>query len=253
VATDVRLIASAGPIVAALVAPALLAWAAPAAGPPVVRVVVGDEVAEGEPLDVTLVLDRRVGHDVTVRVDTRSGQALAPDDYRGVHRRVTVPAGERVVHLAVPTTGDRLDEAAEDFDVRLSRPRGADLGQRAATAAIADDDPLPRVHVESATFTEPALGHRLGYTRIVLSAPSGRLVVVQLVTRNGTARAGQDFVRLHPTVVFEPGNTSEPVSVELLSDERVESAETMRLAVVEARHATVVAGGRITILDAPGG
>ena len=119
--------------------------------------------------------------------------------------------------------------------------------------AIADDDPLPHVRVEDATFTEPALGHRLGYTRMVLSAPSGRRVVVQLVTRNGTARAGQDFVRLHPTVVFEPGDTSEPVSVELLSDERVEPAETMRLAVIEAHHATALRGGRITILDAPGG
>jgi hypothetical protein len=74
VATDVRPITSVGPILAALVSPALLAAASPAVGPPVVRAVVADEVAEGEPLDVTLVLDRRAGHDVTVRVDTRSGR-----------------------------------------------------------------------------------------------------------------------------------------------------------------------------------
>ena len=58
---------------------------------------------------------------------------------------------------------------------------------------------------------------------------------------------------LHPTVVFEPGDTSEPVSVELLSDERVEPAETMRLVVTEVRHATAARGATITILDAPGG
>ena len=43
------------------------------------------------------------------------------------------------------------------------------------------------------------------------------------------------------------------VSVELLSDERVEPAETMRLVVTEVRHATATRGATITILDAPGG
>ncbi len=112
---------------------------------------------------------------------------------------------------------------------------------------------LPEVRVVPATVTEPTLGHRLGFTVVRLSAPSSRRVVVEISTRSITATANQDFVRLHPTVVFAPGETTAPVSVELLADDRDEPTETMRLAITEVRNAVAVRGGRITILDAPGG
>ena len=112
---------------------------------------------------------------------------------------------------------------------------------------------LPTVRVVPATFTEPALGHRLGFTEVRLSAPSGRRVVVEISTRSGTAKAGRDFVPLHPTVVFAPGETSAVVSVELLADDRNEPTEKMRLAITDVRHAAAARGGRIRILDAPGG
>ena len=112
---------------------------------------------------------------------------------------------------------------------------------------------LPTVRVIPATVTEPTLGNRLGFTVVRLSAPSSRRVVVEISTRSITATANQDFVRLHPTVVFAPGETTAPVSVELLADDRDEPTETMRLAITEVRNAVAVRGGRITILDAPGG
>jgi hypothetical protein len=112
---------------------------------------------------------------------------------------------------------------------------------------------LPTVRVIPTTVTEPTIGHRLGFTEVRLSAPSSRRVVVEISARGITATANQDFVRLHPTVVFAPGETTAPVSVELLADDRDEPTETMRLAITEVRNAVAVRGGRIRILDAPGG
>jgi hypothetical protein len=112
---------------------------------------------------------------------------------------------------------------------------------------------LPEVRVVPATVTEPTVGHRLGFTVVRLSAPSSRRVVVEISTRGITATANQDFVRLHPTVVFAPGETAAAVSVELLADDRDEPTETMRLAITEVRNAVAVRGGRIRIVDAPGG
>ena len=112
---------------------------------------------------------------------------------------------------------------------------------------------LPEVRVIPTTVTEPTLGHRLGFTVVRLSAPSSRRVVVEISTRSITATANQDFVRLHPTVVFAPGETTAAVSVELLADDRDEPSETMRLAITEVRNAVAVRGGRIKIVDAPGG
>ena len=112
---------------------------------------------------------------------------------------------------------------------------------------------LPEVRVLPTTVTEPSIGHRLGFTVVRLSAPSSRRVVVEISTRGITATENQDFVRLHPTVVFAPGETTAAVSVELLADDRDEPTETMRLAITEVRNAVAVRGGRIRILDAPGG
>ncbi|HEX7186748.1 MAG TPA: Calx-beta domain-containing protein [Actinomycetes bacterium] len=122
-----------------------------------------------------------------------------------------------------------------------------------STPAMSHRAALPTVRVIPATFTEPTLGHRLSFTEVRLSAPSGRRVVVEISTRSGTAKAGRDFVPLHPTVVFAPGQTTAFVSVELLADDRNEPTETLRLKITEVRHAVAVRGGRIRILDAPGG
>jgi hypothetical protein len=242
-----------GAAVLALAAPLGAVPAAPAALAPTVQVFVAANVPEGDTGWVAVVLDEPAGRDVSVRVDTRAGTALAPADYRGVHRRVTVPAGRTVVRLALVATADGIDEGPEVLSVRLSRPSRAEISRREATTTIRDRDPVPRVRVVETTFEEPGLGHRLGFTEVRLSHASGRRVEVAFETRSVTAKAGQDFVPLHPTVVFAPGVTSRPVSVELLSDDLVEPPETMRLVVTQARHASVEGRGRITILDAPGG
>jgi hypothetical protein len=242
-----------GTAVAFVALPVLTAPPAPAVRTPSLRVAIVERVAEGDVARAVVVLDEAVGHDVTVRVDTRAGTALAPADYRAVHRRVTVPAGETTVPLELSTVDDRLDEGPEDLRLRLSGASGAEIAHRMAELVIRDRDPLPHVRVREATFTEPTLGHRLGFTRVTLSAPSGRRVQVDFATRGGSATAGQDFVPLHPTVVFDPGDTTALVSVELLSDSRVEPAETVRVAVTAVRHATATRGATMTILDAPGG
>ncbi len=226
---------------------------AAALGEPVVRLVAPDRVAEGRRAVVRLVLDEPVGHDVSVRLDTRAGTAFSPGDYRGRHERVRIPAGATAVRVEIRTVRDAQREKAERFAVRLTQPSGAALGTRRAVVTIRNRAPLPRVRVLAATFTEPTLGHRLGFTEVTLSAPSRRRVVVQLSTRSGTALAGADFVPLHPTVVFEPGETSQPMSVELLSDEKVEPPETMRVVVTGVRHATAARVATMRILDADPG
>ena len=53
---------------------------------------------------------------------------------------------------------------------------------------------------------------------INLSAASGRLVSVVFTTNNGTATAGSDYVADSRTVTFEPGATTQTVSVAVIGD-----------------------------------
>ena len=223
--------------------------AASAHVPASVSVSVFPTIPEGGTARVAVSLDRAAGHDVGVDLDTRRGTARPRTDYRPVHLHVVVPAGSTRVLVPVAALTDGLDEAPETFDVELSSPRHADLGTDRATVTIRDIDPLPGVAPQDARVQEPAFGNRLGYTEVRLTHPSGRRVVVELATRPGTATVG-DYVPLHPTVVFAPGQTRQPVSVEILSDDQVEGPETLRLVVVSLRHARVVRAGTITIEDA---
>ncbi|MEO6512474.1 MAG: Calx-beta domain-containing protein, partial [Nocardioides sp.] len=113
---------------------------------------------------------------------------------------------------------------------------------------IVDRNPRPRVIVDDATIDEPQVTNQLGFTEVHLSAPSGRRVVVHLASRPGTATTA-DFVPLHPTAVFAPGETSQFVSVEVLPDGQVEGPETVRLVVTSARHARPPSRPAIITID----
>jgi hypothetical protein len=227
--------------------------AASSARTPTLRVVVPDTVAEGDAVRIAVVLDAAAGHAVSVRVDTREGTADAWADYRPVHRRVTVPAGATVVRVPLVARADGLDEGPEDLAVRIGGASGGSVAHRRSQVTIRDRDPLPRARVVEARFSEPTSGHRLGFTEVRLSAPSGRRVVVEMATRSGTATAGLDFVALHPMAMFAPGVTRRPVSVEILADDRVEPPETVRIVITGVTHALATRPTRVTILDAPGG
>ena len=197
---------------------------------------VQESVDEGDSVRVVVTLDRAADRNVRVRLDTRGREAHGRADYGPVHGVVTIPAGLIRVAVPVDTVADGLDEADESFVVRLRDAKNAVLTVDRATVTIDDQDPTPRVLVEDATVAEPEITNQLGFTYVRLSAPSGRRVVVDLATRPGTATAA-DFVPLHPTAVFAPGETSQLVSVEVLPDDLVEGPETVRLVVTSVRHA----------------
>jgi hypothetical protein len=229
-----------------------LALSAPVAAEPLPQVAldVDDSVAEGGTARVVVALDRPVAHDVRVRLDTRSREARGRRDYTPVHQVVEIPAGRTHVAVTVEALADGLDEPAETYLVRLSDPEHAALAEDAdrATVTIADGDRQPRVLPQDADVIEPSLTNQLGFTEVLLSAPSGRRVVVQLATRPGTATTA-DFVPLHPTAVFTPGETSQLVSVEVLPDAVVEGPETVRLVVTGVRHARPPGHAAVITID----
>ena len=229
-----------------------LSLVAPAAAEPSPRLTlrVAAEVAEGGTTRVVVALDRPASRVVRVRLDTRSGEARGRRDYTPLHEVVVIPTGRTHAAVDVEALADGRDEAAEAFGVRLGDPEHAALvdGSDRATVTIADGDPRPRVLVEDGTVTEPSFSNQLGFTYVRLSAPSGRRVVVGLASRPGTATTA-DFVPLHPTAVFAPGETSQLVSVEVLPDDLVEGPETVRLVVTSVGHARPPARAAVITID----
>ena len=84
------------------------------------------------------------GRAVTVAWATANGTATAPADYTAANGTVTIPAGQRTATIAVSVAGDTLPEGNQTFNVVLSSPTNATLGDATGVGTIVDDDePTP--------------------------------------------------------------------------------------------------------------
>ena len=84
----------------------------------------------------------------------------------------------------------------------------------------------------------------------MLSAPSGKTVIVHYVTHHGTARPGSDYVRKDGRLVFAPGETRHVVRAVLVNDRVHEPTETFVVEIDEVEQASVArAVATVTITD----
>ena len=79
---------------------------------------------------------------------------------------------------------------------------------------------------------------------VVLSSPTSERVQVDYYTQTGTAD-GSDFIPVAGTLFFEPGQTRQTVSVEILGDTTPEPNETFTVNLANPAHA-VISGGSAT-------
>ncbi|RYP80644.1 hypothetical protein EKO23_24515 [Nocardioides guangzhouensis] len=199
-------------------------------------------------LAFVLRLDRPTSRRTSVLVTTADGSAEAAHDYLARRVRVYFPLGVTRRVLRVPVMGDRLDEATESLQVRISTPQGLTLRRRTAVGSIRDDDALPVVGLSGSSVTEPQSGYVAAPVRVTLSAPSGRTVSVRVRTVVGTADA-DDFTPVDTTVTFPPGTTSRVIDVRVLADAVDEPEESFVVQLGAMTNAVLGAdAGTVTIL-----
>ncbi len=173
--------------------------------PPVIGVADTAPATEGAAASFTVGLSSASGRDVSVAFATADGSAIAGQDYTARSGSLTIPAGATSAAIAVPLTDDSADEPTESFELRLSAPGAATLGDAVATATILDNDepptpaatsspppatlpppaaPLPTLPV-TGSATPPA-----GLTRLGVGSPRLRQPGTALVTISCPQAAG---------------------------------------------------------------
>jgi hypothetical protein len=75
-----------------------------------------------DPNRVVIALSQPLAVEVSVRVTTVDGTAVAPADYAAIDEVVSVPAGAQTVEVPLVVVADRLAEPAERFAVTISEP-----------------------------------------------------------------------------------------------------------------------------------
>jgi ribosomal protein L35AE/L33A len=253
----------AGVCVAAVALAATAAAASPSAGeqrrahfadPPSISI---DDVTvtEGDSGTVnaifTVTLSQSTGQTVTVDYATADNTAHAPDDYVAIPTTtLTFAPHETVRQVTVLVRGDTFDEAEETFFVNLSNPVNATIDDGQGFGTIIDDDPVPSLSIGDATVTEGNSGTLNATFTVSLNTASGRTVIVDYDTADGSAIGGSDYEPSSGTLTFPAGQTTRQVIVPVIGDTLDEPNEDFTVQLSNALNATIDDGvGLGTIVD----
>ena len=108
-------------------------------------------------------------------------------------------------------------------------PAGYALDGQAIGTTPAPPAELPAASVADISVTEGNSGESLANFIVTLAKASTIPVTLNFTTRDGTARAGSDYVAASGTVTFAPGETSKVIKVAVLGDTVVEANESFNL------------------------
>ncbi|MFN9173872.1 MAG: Calx-beta domain-containing protein, partial [Synechocystis sp.] len=118
---------------------------------------------------------------------------------------------------------------------------GATLGtQKTAIITITDNDPLPAISLSAnQTIIEGLTSPQNVVYTVSLSNPSSQSITVQYATANGTALEGSDYTSVAGTLTFNPGVTSQTVTIPILNDSINEANETFTLTLTNPTNAAL--------------
>ncbi len=159
--------------------------------------------------------------------------AYAGFDFSPVSGTLTFAPGETSKTILVPINNDTISEDPETFRVTLNDPSpGSIIGTPgSAIVTIIDDDVQSIVQFSPANYTVSELGGTV--TVMVVASRQGNpnnTLTVQYRTYSGTALEGADYVGTSGTLTFGPGETSKPITVQILNDNLIESTENFFVA-----------------------
>ena len=188
---------------------------------------------------------------ITVDYATSDGTATAGSDYTSGSGTITFAPGSTSENVPVAVLADTTDEANETVTVTLSNPTNVTLNDAIGELTITDDDSAPSISIADVTIPDETAVARTA--TVSLSAASAKTVAVDFATADGTATATNDYSSASGTLTFNPGVTSQTVSVTIIQDSIDEPDETFTIGLSNPVNASIsVATGTMTITDDEG-
>ncbi len=152
---------------------------------------------------------------------------------------VTIPAGTTGLNIEVDIVDDTVDERNQFFYVTVDTAVNALIYTQRSSAFIIDNDALPVISVDHTSGDEPVdSGSSSVITfEVVLDHASEKIVTVAYGTLDGTARSTNrrildhdaDYTSNGGTIVFQPGEVSKSIDIDLSFDNFVEDDEVFHL------------------------
>ena len=184
------------------------------------------------PIELSQPADRTV----TVQYVTSEVTAQSGLDYTASRGIVVFDAGATRGVIEITIVDDKISEPSEEFLVTLSDPSNAIVAQEVGTGRILDDDGSAILRIEDVLVLEE---DGVVQFRVSLSQPQPQPVSAAYQTRDGTAKAGEDYEASSGVVTLPPGTTEARISVQLLKDGLDWQEETFTVHLVSSEHAEI--------------
>ena len=199
------------------------------------------ELREGISFRLGVFLNETTNARVPIPLEvTYTGGATA-DDVAGVPATVLITGREG--YVTVRAVDDADIDPDEGFTVTFGDlPAGVEADELADEAhfTILDNDAYPVIDVADGRVQEPAQNaYRYLTFAVTLSQAYDERVEVNYRTRNGTAKAGQDFEGTRETLTFPRRTTTGTAWVKVYGDDHNEGTETFTLELSDPINATL--------------
>lgn len=195
---------------------------------------------------------------VTVDASTVTGAAANGVDFTAVFDTLTFTPGQTSKEISVPILGDVIDEGvAETFTIMLSNPSNATIIDDSAIGTITDDDTARLRHGTRVEVYEGDSGTTPAVFTVTLSTPAAYVITVDFEVKSGVASsdgaiAGEDFTANSGTLTFQPGETTQNYTVDIIGDTKLEPDELYSTLISNANVPISVNGNLATILNDDG-
>ncbi|MBK8596896.1 MAG: hypothetical protein IPN83_15160 [Holophagales bacterium] len=182
---------------------------------------------------------------VSVQAATSDGTATTADgDYVANAQTLTFAAGATTQTFTVTVNGDTKFEPTEDFTVTLSAGSGGTVigGGGTATGTITNDDTAPTISIGDVSALEGNSGTTAFTFNVTLSNATSQTVTVNHATADGTATQPGDYAPAGGTLTFNPGVTTQPVTVNVAGETTNEPDETFFVNLTAPSNASILDG-----------
>ncbi|MAT98824.1 MAG: hypothetical protein CL608_16900 [Anaerolineaceae bacterium] len=206
-----------------------------------------DEGDNGTTIAIFIVsLSPATGDTVTVDYQTANGTASAGSDYLSANGQLMFDPNETSQTIAVTVNGDDTDEGtAETFVVNLSAATNANIVDNQATGTITDDETAVISIAYGPEVAEGDSGSGTAVFTVNLTNPASFPITVDYMTEDGFgdtgADAGSDYEAQSGTLTFDPGETSQNISITVYGDTELEPDERFNVRISNGDPAPILA------------
>lgn len=173
-------------------------------------------------------------------------------DYQHVEGLLTFTPGVTMHQVTVPVFCDGINEPTEELKVIITIQSGdGSIGNGTGIGYILDSD-TPELTIDDISVPEGDEGLSEALLHVSLSIPAYQEIEFDYETLPGTATPGEDYEPAAGTLVIPAGETSVPVTVEIIGDRVDEDDETFTVRVtVDPNPGVIITKneGLVTILD----